>query len=92
MMTGASRLIETCRRDYGRRNASRAAMNPRPPAVYSPTAREYGALRYREFRGDELGDSLRVGDGDRLTAAVVDFKLLADREQVTAFRRAGRRP
>jgi hypothetical protein len=67
-------------------------MNPRSPAVYRPTAREYGALRYREFRGDELGDSLRVGDGDRLTAAVVDFESLADRERVTAFRRAGRRP
>ncbi|HYN51010.1 MAG TPA: hypothetical protein VES62_08800 [Thermoleophilaceae bacterium] len=36
-----------------------------------------GALSYREFRGDDLGDTLKVQDGDLLTAAV-----LADMSQM----------
>lgn len=46
-------------------------------------AREYGALRYREFRGDDL-DTFKVGEGDLLTAAVVDFKSRAHRDEVMA--------
>ena len=52
--------------------------------LFGTVAREYGALRYREFRGDDLGDSLRVGDGDLLTAAVVDFKSREHRDEVMA--------
>ena len=29
--------------------------------LFGTIARQYGALRYRELRGDDLGDSLRVG-------------------------------
>jgi uncharacterized protein YbaA (DUF1428 family) len=52
--------------------------------LFGKVAREYGALRYREFRGDDLGDSLQVGKGDLLTAAVVDFKSRAHRDEVMA--------
>ena len=52
--------------------------------LFGAIAREYGALRYREFRGDDLGDSLKVGDGDLLTAAVVDFKSREHRDEVMA--------
>ena len=52
--------------------------------IFGTVAREYGALRYREFRGDDLGDSLKVADGDLLTAAVVDFKSRAHRDEVMA--------
>lgn len=52
--------------------------------LFGRVAREYGALRYREFRGDDLGDTFKVGDGDLLTAAVVDFKSRAHRDEVMA--------
>ena len=51
--------------------------------VFGQVAREYGALRYREFRGDDL-DTFKVRDGDLLTAAVVDFKSRAHRDEVMA--------
>ena len=51
--------------------------------LFGQVAREYGALRYREFRGDDL-DTFKVGDGDLLTAAVVDFKSRAHRDEVMA--------
>ena len=52
--------------------------------LFGRVAREYGALRYREFRADDLGDAFKVGDGDLLTAAVVDFKSRAHRDEVMA--------
>ena len=52
--------------------------------LFGQVAREYGALRYREFRADDLGDTFEVGDGDLLTAAVVDFKSRAHRDEVMA--------
>ncbi len=52
--------------------------------LFGKVAREYGALSYREFRADDLGDSLKVADGDLLTAAVVDFKSRAHRDEVMA--------
>lgn len=52
--------------------------------LFGQVAREYGALRYREFRGDDLGDTFKVGNGDLLTAAVVDFKSRAHRDEVMA--------
>ncbi|MDP1847119.1 MAG: DUF1428 family protein [Solirubrobacteraceae bacterium] len=51
--------------------------------LFGQVAREYGALRYREFRGDDL-DTFKVGDGDLLTAAVVDFRSRAHRDEVMA--------
>ena len=56
----------------------------RQATSFGKVAREYGALSYREFRGDDLGDSLKVGDGDLLTAAVVDFKSREHRDEVMA--------
>jgi uncharacterized protein YbaA (DUF1428 family) len=52
--------------------------------LFGTVAREYGALRYREFRADDLGESMQVGEGDLLTAAVVDFKSRAHRDEVMA--------
>jgi len=52
--------------------------------LFGKVAREYGALRYREFRGDDLDDSLQVGEGDLLTAAVVDFRSREHRDEVMA--------
>jgi len=52
--------------------------------LFGSVAREYGALAYREFRADDLGESMQVGDGDLLTAAVVDFKSRAHRDEVMA--------
>ncbi len=52
--------------------------------LFGTIAREYGALRYREFRADDLGETFEVGDGDLLTAAVVDFKSRAHRDEVMA--------
>lgn len=52
--------------------------------LFGSIAREYGALRYREFRADDLGESMQVGTGDLLTAAVVDFKSREHRDEVMA--------
>ncbi len=41
-----------------------------------------GALSYQEFRGDDLGDTLKVQDGDLLTAAVAEFESRAHRDEV----------
>ena len=55
------------------RRYSNIAANREQTTLFGQVAREYGALRYREFRGDDLGEAFKVGDGDLLTAAVVDF-------------------
>ena len=52
--------------------------------LFGTVAREYGALRYREFRADDLGESMQVGEGDLLTAAVVDFRSREHRDEVMA--------
>jgi uncharacterized protein YbaA (DUF1428 family) len=49
---------------------------------FGQIAREHGALSYREFRGDDLGDNLEVEDGRLLTAAVVEFESRAHRDEV----------
>ena len=64
--------------------ARNAAAYRQQATLFGQIAREYGALSYREFRGDDLGDFLTVGEGDLLTAAVVDFKSRAHRDEVMA--------
>jgi uncharacterized protein YbaA (DUF1428 family) len=61
-----------------------AAAYQQQATLFGKVAREYGALSYREFRGDDLGDTLQVGAGDLLTAAVIDFKSRAHRDEVMA--------
>lgn len=56
----------------------------RQATLFGKVAREYGAISYREFRGDDLDDTLQVGDGDLLTAAVVDFRSREHRDEVMA--------
>jgi uncharacterized protein YbaA (DUF1428 family) len=43
---------------------------------------EHGALSYREFRGDDLGDGTTVEGGQLLTAAVAEFETRAHRDAV----------
>jgi uncharacterized protein YbaA (DUF1428 family) len=49
---------------------------------FGEIAREHGALSYREFRGDDLGDNFEVEDGRLLTAAVDEFDSRAHRDEV----------
>lgn len=53
---------------------------------FGRVAREHGALSYREFRGDDLGDAFGAmpGEGEVLTAAVVEFTSRAHRDEVMA--------
>jgi uncharacterized protein YbaA (DUF1428 family) len=51
-------------------------------ATFGAVAKEHGALSYREFRADDLGEGLAVGDGDVLTAAVAEFASRAHRDEV----------
>lgn len=54
-------------------------------ATFGGVAREHGALAYREFRGDDLGEGFTAAaDGQVLTAAVVDFESRAHRDEVMA--------
>ena len=51
--------------------------------AFGRVAREHGALSYREFRGDDLGDGFTTAaNGQLLTAAVVDFESRAHRDEV----------
>lgn len=52
--------------------------------VFGRVAREHGALSYREFLGDDLGEGLTVEDGMALTAAVAEFTSRAHRDEVMA--------
>ena len=49
---------------------------------FGQIAKEHGALSYREFRSDDLGDNLKVEDGQMLTAAVAEFESRAHRDEV----------
>jgi uncharacterized protein YbaA (DUF1428 family) len=53
-------------------------------SAFGAVAREHGALRYREFRADDLDEGFAgsAGDGQLLTAAVVDFESRAHRDAV----------
>ena len=49
---------------------------------FGEVAVEHGALSYREFRGDDLGEGFAVEDGRLLTAAVAEFRSRAHRDEV----------
>jgi uncharacterized protein YbaA (DUF1428 family) len=50
--------------------------------TFGRVAKEHGALSYREFRGDDLGEGLKRRDGEVLTAAVAEFESRAHRDEV----------
>lgn len=50
--------------------------------AFGEVAREHGALRYREFREDDLDGSLSAADGSLLTSAVVEFTSRTHRDEV----------
>lgn len=52
--------------------------------AFGAVAKEHGALSYREFRGDDVGESLRVPDGRVLTVAVAEFDSRSHRDEVMA--------
>lgn len=52
--------------------------------AFGAVAKEYGAIRYREFRADDLGEGFTKAtpEGNLLTAAVVDFDSREHRDEV----------
>jgi uncharacterized protein YbaA (DUF1428 family) len=50
--------------------------------TFGTVAREHGALSYREFRADDVGDGFATSDGQLLTAAVVEFNSREHRDDV----------
>ena len=52
--------------------------------TFGQVAKEHGALSYREFRGDDLGEGWRAatGEGELLTAAVAEFESREHRDRV----------
>ena len=50
--------------------------------TFGKVVKEHGALGYREFRGDDLGESFAAADGDLLTAALAEFESRAHRDAV----------
>ena len=50
--------------------------------TFGQVAKEYGALSYREFRGDDLAENFTVQEGELLTAAVAEFESRAHRDEV----------
>jgi uncharacterized protein YbaA (DUF1428 family) len=56
----------------------------RQALTFGSVAKEHGALSYREFRGDDLQEGFEAGEGELLTAAVVEFRSRAHRDEVMA--------
>jgi uncharacterized protein YbaA (DUF1428 family) len=52
--------------------------------TFGAVAKEHGALSYREFRGDDVGESLRVPDGRVLAVVVAEFDSRSHRDEVMA--------
>jgi uncharacterized protein YbaA (DUF1428 family) len=52
--------------------------------AFGAVAKEHGAIRYREFKADDLGEGFTAAtpDGNLLTAAVVDFESREHRDEV----------
>ena len=50
--------------------------------TFGEVAREHGALNYREFRAEDLGEGFDAEDGLVLTAAVAEFTSRAHRDEV----------
>jgi uncharacterized protein YbaA (DUF1428 family) len=55
---------------------------PDAATVFGEVVQEHGALSYREFLGDDLGEKLEVESGLALTAAVAEFESRAHRDAV----------
>jgi uncharacterized protein YbaA (DUF1428 family) len=51
-------------------------------AAFGAVAREYGALSYREFRADDVGEGFAAGEGEVMTVAVVEFESREHRDEV----------
>ena len=53
-------------------------------SAFGAVVKEKGALSYREFRADDLGDGFAgsAGPGELLTSAVVEFESRAHRDAV----------
>jgi uncharacterized protein YbaA (DUF1428 family) len=52
--------------------------------TFGTVAREHGALGYREFRAEDLGEGFATEAGQVLTAAVAEFRSRAHRDEVMA--------
>ena len=50
--------------------------------AFGQVAREHGASAYREFKADDVGESFAAGEGEVMTAAVVEFDSRAHRDEV----------
>lgn len=61
----------------------------RQATIFGEVAKQHGALSYREFRGDDLGDGFEIQGGDLLTAAVAEFEPRAHRDEVMDHMRYG---
>ena len=53
-------------------------------AAFGAVACEYGALSYREFRADDVGEGFAVGPGEVMTVAVAEFTSRDHRDEVMA--------
>jgi len=51
-------------------------------STFGQVAKEHGALSYREFVGEDLGEGLSVEEGEVLTAAIAEFSSRAHRDEV----------
>ena len=50
--------------------------------TFGQVAEEHGALAYREFRADDVGEAFEAKDGEMMTAAVAEFRSRAHRDEV----------
>lgn len=50
--------------------------------TFGSVAQEHGALRYREFRADDVDEKWAVEAGQLLTVAVAEFRSRAHRDEV----------
>ena len=75
-------VTSICTSSPSGRTASRSTASRRPRSA--PSLKEKGALSYREFRADDLGDGFAgsAGPGLLLTSAVVEFESRAHRDAV----------
>ena len=55
-------------------------------STFGAVAKEHGALAYREFRADDLGEGFTAatGEGEVLTFAVAEFRSREHRDEVMA--------
>ena len=53
-------------------------------STFGAVVKEHGALGYREFRADDVGEAFTAGEGEVLTAAVAEFRSREHRDEVMA--------